>query len=367
MAVSTVANTHGLLAAWAEYMEVSPWGFNQVTGNGIDALLTNKSPKFFVQPERDNVARALASAMEQALKVTRFYPRPTFLNQKINLDPRRRFSRQDLYTQYGYVKAIGRRATTLVAEDEDIVYSDSNGDSVDDLATITVTTTVTDPAELHVFFRPADSLAPAADERWRIEPLRVSITAGTATITGHRALFVKPEVWRKPYDAPKYSDASKHTASPQVASDFVTQVDVYRVYADSTSAVMLGSTVISATIKNPTLGIIRVGTGDADPLSTCEDYVDVWYQAGYPLDAYTNDTEQSLKTAFARLANTLMPFKPTTGDVRLGTFENDDGKRPEGYVPSAVWNNSLHEVKTGAIEAWKTLNAMALSYPVMDV
>lgn len=367
MAISTVADTHGLLSAWAEHMEVSPWGFNQVTGNGIDALLTNKSAKFFVQPERDNVARALAQAIEQGVKVARFYPRPAWLSCQIPVDPRRYITRQRLTTEYGYIKAIGKRAVTLIEAGATVTYSDTNGDGVDDLATISVTTSITAADEIQVFFRAADSLASAADERWRIEPLRVTVSGGTATITGHRALFVKPSVWRVPYTPPAYSDASKNSASPQNAADFVTAVDIYRVYADPTSAVMLGDTAIEAEIVNSKLGFINIGTGDNDPSTTTERFVTVWYQAGYPLDTYTNDTDQRLKTAYARLANTLFAHKPTNGDVRTMTYDNDDAARAEGFLPTSVWNNDLHEVKTGAIEAWKTFNAMALSYPIEAV
>lgn len=367
MAISTVADTHGLLSAWAEHMEVSPWGFNQVTGNGIDALLTNKSAKFFVQPERDNIARALAQAIEQGVHYTRFYPRPAWLSCQLAIDPRRYVNRQTLITEFGYVKAIGKRAVTLIEAGATVTYSDTNGDGVTDLATITVSTTVTAADELHVFFTAADSLAGAADERWRIEPLRVSISGGTATITGHRALFVKPSVWRVPYTPPAYSDASKNSASPQNVADFVTTVDVYRVYADPTAAVTLGTANISAEVVNAKLGYIKVATGDTDPVVTSERFVTVWYQAGFPLDTYTNDTDQRLKTAYARLANTLMAHKPTNGDVRTMTYDNDDAARAEGFLPSAVWNNGLNEVKTGAIEAWKTFNAMALSYPPVGV
>lgn len=138
--------------------------------------------------------------------------------------------KKSVRTKLGHVIAGGIRATTLISAGAAIVYSASDGNtsSYQDRATITVTTTVTEPCEVQVFFRTADGAPSAVHPRYQIRPLRVSISAGTATIVGDRALFVSPEFH-------EFQDA-EFTAGDTGAGDaahFVQTVDVYRVWNDT--------------------------------------------------------------------------------------------------------------------------------------
>lgn len=123
--------------------------------------------------------------------------------------------------------ALGVEARTLQGNAA-IAYTDPNGDGVNELATISVVTTVTDPQEIAVYFQASDRLwSDPVSEQYRIRPLTVSIAAGTATIKGPAYLFVRPVN----YDtvAPQENDID---LNPADAGVLAASVEVYRRYTD---------------------------------------------------------------------------------------------------------------------------------------
>lgn len=117
--------------------------------------------------------------------------------------------------------------TVAVAPGSGLVYTDADGDGVLDTFTATIATTVTDPTEIEVIFAAADRLdGAAASEDYRIAPVQVSISGGTATIKGRYWLLVKPIK----YQAPGFSSA----LDIGTASNFVTSLEIYRRFCDAT-------------------------------------------------------------------------------------------------------------------------------------
>lgn len=98
----------------------------------------------------------------------------------------------------GYVQAVGVESLTLVgtvtvAAPAALVFSDRDGDGLYDTFTATMATTQTDPDKLALYFASGDRLdGESAGERWRIRPVSVSLSAGTATIRGRLWLLVRP-------------------------------------------------------------------------------------------------------------------------------------------------------------------------------
>jgi hypothetical protein len=110
------------------------------------------------------------------------------------------------------------------------------------------------------------------------------------------------------------------------AADFVTLVDVYRVYADATNAVTLavdpifawccnsGNLTADVTqaglawLEDARLGIFRVRLDPAVCWRYGVQYVELHYQAG--MDWQYQDMDSELAMAMVHLANTLMPQKP---------------------------------------------------------
>lgn len=353
--------TYRLLNAWQRWNMVSPWLFNQIVGNGIYAQLDQSGAGIFVEPDRDVIAQSILLAYPQALQHLRTFHRPEFTQETIHLDSRRPISRQYVETRFSHLHAIGKRTATLIQANVAITYSDSDDDSIDDRATLSVSTALTDADEIQVFFRVADGAPEAADRRYQIEPLRVTLSGGVATITGHRSLFVKPAIWRKPYTVPYFNSSDKNAGSTTDPASFVTQVDVYRVYANPDNAVEFrvaehcscGYSLEygAANITDKRLGQVELC---GPSVCMCGGYystVELYYQAGIPL-TLERTPDPSLEKAFIRLANAKMPRVPQNlGPSATQLWSFDASVYPEGEG-SPLYNNSPFGPRVGDIEAW---------------
>lgn len=312
-----------LLHLWQEIMLESIWHFNQVAGD--DAPL-NKPCPVYVQPGRDMLARSLYNAYSQVRSALSYDLQPVWHSQQVRLGGGAPWQFQSLRLKWLKLKAFGSRATTLISASAAIVYSKSDASlAADDTATITVTTTLTDADEIQVFFRTADGAPNAADARWQIVPLTVSIAGGNAIITGHRSLFVQPQIWKTPYVG--INQVTRHEAQTTDANDFVTLVDVYRVYADATSAVTLSSDPLSAWCcggsSTPGVSVTQAGVGWIEQAD--ESIFRIRLDQGVCMNAYPGSVfvnylageewqyqamDSGLATALVHLTNTLLPQKP---------------------------------------------------------
>lgn len=117
----------------------------------------------------------------------------------------------------GYIQAVGVEALTLLGNTA-VTYSDTNGDDLVDTFVATILTTQTDPAQLAVYFTAADRLnGESAGERWRIQPVTVTIASGVATVRGAAWLLVKPIL---------YEGVQAQPLDPDDTENFVATVDV---------------------------------------------------------------------------------------------------------------------------------------------
>ena len=132
-----------------------------------------------------------------------------------------------------YIQAVGVETRAVIGLAQAVVYSDRDGDGLNELATITIATTVTDPDQIEVFFNTTDRYdgttipltgAPDVIEdalRWRIQPVAVRIASGIATITGPAWVFVRPLLYE-----------SGTPLDPATAANFASTVDIYRRYTN---------------------------------------------------------------------------------------------------------------------------------------
>ncbi|NJL54389.1 hypothetical protein HC928_03770 [bacterium] len=348
MAVSNVV-THDLLAQWQVALREDVWMFNQAYGAGV--LASDGLP--YVQEERDMIARAINSAFERIQNRLGFPPARRFFTQEIQPMPvGRGVTWQQFRTIYGHVIGFGVRATSLVQADAAVVYSQVDNPQVDDVATITVTTT--HPAdELQVFFRAADNAPSAANPQWRITPVTVTATGNTATIIGRRADFVRPSVWSQPFTEPGYYDR-RNVADPAGTADFVTAVDVYRVYRDTTDAVQVATrqcgscdpewVTVEACLLDPSLGVFEV----YDSSRLCRYPL----RLRYSYEAGPGSMDDDLVTAVMRYANVLMPRCPGT-ILDWVTRAYDDDNKAEAVAQRYV--NNPFGIQQGAVAAWLTV------------
>lgn len=371
MAIATTVQVDGLLNAWQRVMLEEIWTFNQCQGNGAPL---NQGCQPYIQPEREPMARALVQSCARIAQQLSFWPRPKWFEQTVELGTGVPFWNQVHQTDWLKLIEFGQRAATLVQADAAVVYSDPYNQGVNDTATITVNTTVTDPAELQVFFRVADGAPGAADVRYQIEPLSVSISGGVAAISGHRALFVQPTIWAQPYELTDPNRREINAADTMKPADFVTAVDVYRVYNDTTTQVQVMDS--ENNVLNTTAGVSVMSELGAFKLPyQCGNWptmcnglptkIKVYYRAGHPL--IFGDMDALLQEAVVRYANVLMPTKfISLCDRRADRWEQDRAPAvvqfAGGFVSTRDTSaqNPLGSTAQGAVWAWDTIQAFGI-------
>jgi hypothetical protein len=130
-------------------------------------------------------------------------------------------------TRYGKVVEVGRRALSLIDADATVTYSDPDEDDWNELATITASTSLTSTDGIKLY-----TAGKAGDPRWEIRPiLSKSISGSTLTITLKSWLLIDPELWEA-YPTTTEAPTPIDIEDPDT---FVTTVDIYREYTDSTN------------------------------------------------------------------------------------------------------------------------------------
>lgn len=146
---------------------------------------------------------------------------PSYLDQRLI-----RYSPQQVgggwisvFAPDGYIQAMGVEELTLLG-DTAVTYSDEFNTGVDDTFTLSIATTETDPDKIAVYFAAADRIdSQPVGDRWRIEPIQVSIAGGTATIIGRAWLLVQPILYE--------SVRRQQPLDPSDPSIFVDTLEVY--------------------------------------------------------------------------------------------------------------------------------------------
>lgn len=234
-----IASTPTLLSLdrWARIVGLNPLHFAGATAGNWFALSGHcddvwrqhawQSPEELVS--REEVGFQIAKAEADIKAILGYSPAPEWEVRESHTWPGglHRYPKQ-VALHYGKLLAPGVRAATPVVEGAEVIYSDADNDGWDELATVAVTTELTDPREIKLFF--ADQ---AGEPQWEIRPLRkVSIAGGVATITADAWLFIDPELWERYPN----QNASLDPIDLSTTENYVGAVDVYRIYNDHTSA-----------------------------------------------------------------------------------------------------------------------------------
>lgn len=362
-----------MLNRWPKIMEENPWHFNQLAG--ANAPLTAPCDEVYVQDERDDIANGLNLAVELVSEELGFYPRPLWFTQRLDLGHGDPMEWQILKTEWGYLTEFSIRTKTLLSAGVAIVYSDTDGDGIDDTATITIATT-TAVGEIRVYFQVADGASEAAADDWEIEPLTITSTGAVATIVGPSYLFTSPDVvWANPTEEPNY--VTKLPFDSADPANFVTDVDIYRVYGNPTGAVKLltdpildcsvansGDIAENAVgrIVNAKLGLFEVRLANCVSLVNCTYWpTQIWisYKAGYPLR--NNRMDRQLENQITRIANVKTPYKPNTfcGERTLTMWQEDN--RMIENVSRAASPPPWGGMTFGEWDAWNMLKRLQLT------
>ena len=242
------------LDEWARIMGINPLHFNQVTSAFMpDSLCSNVWKQFAWQEaqmvSREDVALAIYQAESDIELYARYPLVPIWINDErarvmppgipevinIGLTDTGNYPLNVITNQKHFISG-GIEAKTLIEAGAAVVYTDMNADGYFETATVIVVTTVTDPAEIAVYY-PGE----AANDSWEVRPLHdpitrrrsVTIAGGSATIVMAREQLVDPDLM----------DAFDPSNVPgEDAANFLGTVDVYRHHNDpQTQATLMWS------------------------------------------------------------------------------------------------------------------------------
>lgn len=166
----------------------------------------------WIQQERDLIQHALLEAQEEVENVLH-YP----LCLRWITDERLPYTCPAV-TAWGHIVGGGIRAVSSISEAEAVDHT------TDPAVVGPIATTVTDPAEVHVYFTPAD-----ATEAIEVTPSRVVLGGGNLTIYIPRCRLVLPSLQGNDRTGIDYN----------VLDNFADEVDVLRVYNDTSTQAVL--------------------------------------------------------------------------------------------------------------------------------
>ncbi len=370
MAISTKTETYGLLGVWCELMLEDIWHFNQVIGASAPDL----GCPVYIQPERERLARMLFKAANRVKQYLGFDIVPIWSQRDFVLQAGVPYERQIFTLNHNrYVEAFGQRSVSLIQAAAPIVYSDEDGDGVDDTGTLTIATTV-DADEIQCFFMVIDGAPSAANTYYRVIPERITSTGVVVTIEIHRANLVVPSIWAQPFDPGDPNRLERNTADMANVADFVRSLDIYRVYTDTTTPVIVHSdrllegyttsldqftdTVGYVQLVDAELGEFRIRHSCANVPLYPERFT-VYFKAGYPLTDQRIDPV--LAEAVMRIANgdnavaawcamceqTKVVWQRDTDTMSREELQQTDVANPFG-------------LKVGQVQGWRLLRDYAI-------
>ena len=228
------------LDIWRQELGMSPWLFWGMADNvtvfdnsKCSGLVREYSWQGSDAAGRDDIRRAIERAETTLFDYLGYRVAPEYVETEPLPWPRFNDASQ---VRYRNVDATGRRVAMMAPEfhiqamgieqltsigTAGLIFSTVYGGTLMETWTAQIATTVTDPAEIAVYFTAADRLhGDGPTDRWRILPVTVSIAGGIATITGNTWLLVKPYL----YDNPVLNALNPTT----LAATFVSAIEVYR-------------------------------------------------------------------------------------------------------------------------------------------
>ena len=197
------------LELWRESVGYNPFHFWGIAGTAVpitsqcNGALREYAWQGADAVSRSDIRRAIQAAEERLFEQLRFRVGVRYVTKEITYprpgDRRLQYARPvgadgrylSIHTGEGYLREMGIEALTLI-DSPTVIYTDEDGDGVIDQFAVAVTTTITEPEQVAVYFNLADRRDQAVSDKWRIEPVHINIAGGIATITGPAWLLVKP-------------------------------------------------------------------------------------------------------------------------------------------------------------------------------
>lgn len=328
------------LNEWATIMGIDLYELNQVTeGFPVGATNTQSAQcehSFFQYSwqqdflSRQEIAETIQKAEEAIAEETGFWPAPKYIINESVIYPHpaerylygagtdKRWQWKTVQLRWQEIQGAG----TLTATDlgaQAVVYSDADGDGVLDTFTVTIATAITDPTQLALFYISTDRMGEPVDYRWRIRPVRVSISGGMATFTGHRSLCVRPAVQNG------YTAANLDVTA---AGNFITSLQVYQLQLDQ-----------NATSADPAQGVAEWEPMPGDcPVPPCN--VEVW-----PICLGMRNRRTGQVSIDYSLAGANQPTYNREPDRAVVNYVAGIARRPDGWM-DRTWADIVAHLAT---------------------
>lgn len=415
------------LDTWRSIISFHPTHFWGVAGTQTEALAVDTGCESIVRQYawqnsdavgRQEIAQAIETAETRLREYLGFSVAPHYTTETVNwpryLDltlmqggaigaDERRLSVQ---LSEGYIQGIGVEQLTALQAAAAITYSDSDGDGIDDLFTVTAAAPadLTDIKEVALYFAAADrfsgaDFADAIGDRWRIQPVTVTLSGGNVIVKGAKWLLVKPQKYEG------FTNVGASGLEPSTAANFATTLDLYRrttntngMTTDTSQAVIIWetppgdgccnspSTAYSGSPYDPAavaLAVARVGIRDArlgivlPAESAYDSTTGIWSSldwsicrvpdrvlirsyAGYPLDS-SGQMDQKWRVVMARLAaaELAQPICGCADANRALAYWQFDLARTSGANDEAYGAVSTEDLdnpfgtRRGAVYAWR--------------
>lgn len=403
------------LETWRKIIGLNPWHFWGLAGETkvpVTSACNTIVPQYSWQLQdgagRADIIDAIKGAEAKAALHLNFWPSTHYAEEMLawpkyfdNHAHRRAGSasgsgqRIGVKLSEGYVQALGKETTTLIAAGVTLTLSDADDDGMNDTFTLTNATTVTDASQIAVYFSAGDRLTFNTFEDARVDALKVSISGGNVTITGRLWQVVKPL---------KYENPTLDAIAPDDAANYVSTLDIYQKYAktdgqtvDDSQAVLMWDTlpnqcnclypytpntssdpaavayaVARAGIREAQLGIVipAAATYDSSSGTWSQDCVNnynepdrvlVRYRAGYPYN------DQRIDKLIAVLAAAELPPRICAcedANKRLHEWQFDlarsAGVNDEQYSIDQKDLGNPFGTKRGHVWAWRQVQQLAL-------
>lgn len=401
------------LDEWREAIGWNPWHFWGLAGDkapvtsSCNTTVTQYGWQSTDAAGRDDILQAIAAAEESLIEYLGFSPAPRWEYDELPFpqfnDRRGAFlSSVDAVGEWmpfkvkrGELLEIGAQARALIGSPS-VALSDEDGDGLKETFTLTIATTVTDPEQIAVYFDTAERFdGSTISERWRVRPVNVSISGGTATITGRTWTIVKPVLYEG-WNASTPLD-------PMTETNFAGTLAVYRLYTDTTAqgefvwetppgacldcdSSMANSLDPAAearvsaryVIRHAEIGYIAGETAEYDSgsaewiakawgLSYPPARVRVAYRAGRKLDEVSGQMSRQMKTIVARMAAAELSRRICAcenANRELWRWQFDRaraaGSNDEQYSIDQRDLGNPFGTREGHIFAWKQVKTLAL-------
>jgi len=233
------------LEEWREQIGYNPYHFWQLAGakapvtSACNSIVRQYAWQGADMGGRSDIRSAIEAAETRISTFLHYSPAPHYVESTLSFPRypqtnvyRAGFSGADgrwitLQLPEGQIQAVGIETRTVIQANAATVLSDTNVDTLYDTFTVTVPAgTITDVSEVAVYFASANRLYgdDITDEKYRIKPVKVTITGGNIVIKGRSWLIVKPNLYEG------FNVNQNGQLDPSDTLNYAAAVDVYRRY-----------------------------------------------------------------------------------------------------------------------------------------